>query len=74
MTRRNPNKEAVAILRGLKDRISRLEQAQGDEGIPNLLRSVVDRTGADDDVSVSVATGATFEYDSSTFDGEDTWG
>lgn len=74
MTRRNQNKEAAAILRGLKDRISRLEQTQSEEGTPNILRSMVDRLGSSDDVSVTVREGGSFEFDTSTFDGEDTWG
>ena len=73
MTRRNRNKEAAAILRGLKDRISRLEQAQSDEGIPNLLRSVTDRLGTSDDVDVTVREGGSFEFDASSFDGDDEW-
>ena len=73
MTRRNRNKEAAAILRGLKDRISRLEQAQSDEGIPNLLRSVTDGSDASDDVDVTVREGGSFAFDASNFDGDDTW-
>lgn len=76
MTRKN--REAAAILRGLKDRVDRLEQAVSSEGIPNLLRSVVDAVTADDVVDVTVTTGGTWEWDSTAaadeYDGTDTWG
>jgi len=68
------NKEAAAILRGLKDRIDRLERTVSKQGTPNLLRAVRDQVQAGDDVTVTVETGGSFVADSSAADGGDLCG
>jgi hypothetical protein len=45
------NKDAVGILRGIKDRIDNLEEAVSTtEGVPNLLRPLTERSTASDEV------------------------
>jgi len=44
----DPNREAAKILRGLKERVDRVESAVSEAGIPNLYRRVTDRVGIDD--------------------------
>jgi len=67
-------KEVARRIRGLKKDVERLKGQRENEGEVNLLRSVIDHSDAADEVSVTVRTGATFDYDESSFDGSDTWG
>lgn len=47
------NKQAVGILRGIKDRIENLEEAvTSEEGVPNILRFAEDRATGDDTATV----------------------
>jgi len=67
-------KEVARRIRGLKKDVERLKGQRENEGEVNLLRSVIDQADATDSVSVTTRTGATFDYDESSFDGSDTWG
>lgn len=62
-------KRAAAMLRGLEDRVRGLEQSvSSSEGLPNLLRSVTERSTVDDSATVATEAAGAAVYDQDQYD------
>jgi len=62
-------KDAVGILRGIKDRVEDLEESVANqEGVPNILRFVTDKAVSDDSVSTAVQAAGDAQWDQDSWD------
>lgn len=65
----DPRKRAAAQLRGLRDDVESLKQAiSTSEGVPNLVKTIIERATVEDTVSVSVDDVDRMVWDTDSWD------